>query len=70
MSEITKHVGELLKRTRKRKGLTQKELGGMLGITESTYSKYEAGKVNPSLEMLDKLAVALNTKLKVAFEEE
>ena len=42
--------GERLKKLRKEKGLTQTELGDMLGIDKSTICCYEKGTRQPSLE--------------------
>lgn len=45
---------------RKELGLTQKELGDLVGCNESTISQYESGKRWPQQEMLLKLAEALH----------
>lgn len=44
--------GERLKNLRKDKGLTQKELGDMLGLGKSAICCYEKGLRNPSLETI------------------
>lgn len=44
--------GERLKTLRKQKGLTQEELGKMLGVGKSTICCYEKGTRNPSIENL------------------
>lgn len=44
--------GERLKKLRKDKGLTQEELGKMLGVGKSIICCYEKGSRNPSLENL------------------
>lgn len=41
---------------RKNAKLTQKELAEKIGTTASTISKYEQGQLEPSLEMLEKMA--------------
>ena len=69
MSDITKRIGQQIRDTRKKRGLTQKKLGELLGVSESAVNRYESGKVNPSLEMLEKIAIALTTELKVYFDE-
>lgn len=68
MSEITKHVGELLKQARKKKGLTQKEVGQRLGIAEATYNRYEKGNQNLTLETLEKVAIAIGVDLRILVE--
>lgn len=45
-----------LRALRKEKGLTQTDLGNLLGITVSAYGNYELGQREPSIEMLIKLA--------------
>lgn len=68
MSDIIKHTGKLIRETRKAKGLTQKELGLKMGVTESTVNKYEAGKQNLSLETVQKIANALSVDLEIIFK--
>ena len=50
---------ECLRRIRKSRGLTMKQLGEMTGVTESAIGQYETGKRKPSFDMLLKLAGAL-----------
>ncbi|MFS9152402.1 helix-turn-helix transcriptional regulator [Streptococcus infantis] len=45
-----------LKTLRKEKKLTQKELAEQIGIKQNSYSDWETGKNEPSLENLIKLA--------------
>lgn len=45
-----------LKSLRIQKGLTMKELGVILGVTESSISFYESGKREPSIGTLVKMA--------------
>lgn len=56
-------VGDLIKKYRKKNGLTQKELANMIGCAEITIRQYELGKRQPNLNILGKLAFALNTNL-------
>jgi len=50
-------VGERIKQARKEKGLTQKQLGELLGVTQATIQQYETG--NPKPETLKRIAKAL-----------
>ena len=50
---------EYLRKIRKARGLTMKQLGQMVGVTESAIGQYETDKRNPSYEMLLKLGEAL-----------
>ena len=54
---------EHLTRIREEKGLTQKELGRLVGVAEATISNYENGKRDPKLDKLVALADALNVSL-------
>lgn len=53
-------IGENIKKIRKEKGLTQKELGNLCHIDAANIRKYENGKQNPKTETLDKIAAALD----------
>ena len=51
-----------LKEWRKRRRLTQKELGRLTGISESVISRYEAGERHVHIAVLGKLAAALGVR--------
>ncbi len=48
--------GNFIKELRKEKGLTQKELGDKLNITDKAVSKWERGLSFPDISMLSSLA--------------
>ncbi|HSX46257.1 MAG TPA: helix-turn-helix transcriptional regulator [Candidatus Saccharimonadia bacterium] len=52
-----------LYRARQQKGLSQSGLAKKVGTTQSVISRIEAGKGNPGLNMLMKIAKALNANL-------
>lgn len=52
---------------RKSKGMTQKELATLSGITQGDISKLENGSANPSIKTLQRLAKAMGKKLKIEF---
>lgn len=52
-----------LRELRKARGITMKELGDMLGVSESTISLYENGKREPSYELLLKIAEFFNVSV-------
>jgi transcriptional regulator with XRE-family HTH domain len=52
---------------RKNTGLTQKELSERTGIAQGDISKLENGSANPSLKTLQRLATAMDMRLKVEF---
>ena len=56
-------VGESLKRVRKEHNFKQKEVAEAIGVDRSTYSFYEIGRTNPSLETLCTLAKIYNVTI-------
>ena len=52
---------ENLKTIRKARGLTLKQLGDLIGLSDASLSLYESGKRQPDNEGLLKLAEALDT---------
>lgn len=59
-------INEVL-RARSEKGLTQKDLAERVGTKQSVISRLEAGRANPSVAFLRKLAQALNSHLEIRF---
>ena len=53
--------GTTIRRLRKQKGLTQKELSDMLGIKQTTYSDWESGKTEPKINVLVRFAELYHT---------
>ena len=49
-------LGNILKKLRKEKGITQEELGKILGVTTSMVGMYETNARKPSYEVLLKMA--------------
>lgn len=45
-------TGLLIRELRQSKGLTQSELGGLLGVSDRTVSKWECGKGMPDISMI------------------
>ena len=52
-------AGNMIRKYRKEKGWTQKQLGEMCGINESNIRKYELGTQNPKIDTLKKISSAL-----------
>ena len=52
---------------RKNSGLTQKELADRTGMAQGDISKLEKGNGNPSLKTLQRLATAMDMKLRLEF---
>lgn len=57
-------IGEKIKKYRKEKGYTQKQLAEKCGLSEISIKKYEIGNVTPSYESLNKVCSILNVELK------
>lgn len=53
-------VGENIKRIRKERHLSQRELGEKLGISQQMVGQYENNPTPPKLETLQKIATALD----------
>lgn len=56
-------TGTLIKELRKEKGITQKELAGLLYITDRAVSKWERGLCAPDISLLEPLAKALDVSI-------
>ena len=54
------YTGDMIRKYRTEKGLTQKKLGELCGIADSNIRKYESGNQNPKRETLQKIADALD----------
>ena len=54
-------IGKRVREMRKRKGLNQQELAGILGKSLRTVQKYENGEINISVGMVNTLAKVLET---------
>lgn len=68
MSEIRKQFGKRLRKLRKSKGLSQEELSKQAGFDRTYVGKIERGEKSPSLETMEKLAGALDIKVKNLFD--
>ena len=67
--DITKEVRELVRSTRNRSGISQKELAEKSGITQVNISKIENGHAVPTLPVLKRLADAMGKRLVVDFAD-
>lgn len=56
-------IGQRIKKARLERGLTQQELGAIVGVQKSAIAKYESGRVvNIKRSTLQKIASALNIR--------
>lgn len=60
---LSKSVGTNIKEFRKTKGLSQDDLAAAIFVTRQTVSNYETGHTNPDLDMLQKIAEALDVEV-------
>lgn len=58
-------VGENIRRIRQERGLTQRQLGEMVGASEAYIRAYESGRRNPKPASLEKIAEALSVNAEV-----
>lgn len=56
-----------LMEARSEKGLTQKELAEITGISQGDISRIERGTANPSIKTIQRLATALDKKVQILF---
>lgn len=59
-------IRKILEQRIKRK-MTQAQLAKKLGTTQSVVARLESGAANPSFKLLNRLALAFDTKLKISF---
>ena len=58
-------VGENIRRIRKERGLTQRQLGELVGASEAYIRAYESGRRNPKPASIEKIAEALSVNPEV-----
>ena len=56
-----KGFGERIVKLLEEEGYTQRELAGMIGVTETALSRYLKNEREPKMEIIAMLATALNT---------
>lgn len=65
--KLLKGYGFKIREIRKSTNMSQEELGTKIGVTKSFISKLENEKTEPSLEMLNKIAKALDVDIAELF---
>jgi transcriptional regulator with XRE-family HTH domain len=56
-------VGKQIQKLREQKGMSQQDLAAKCNFEKSNMSRLEAGRVNPTLSTLEKVANALDVTL-------
>ncbi|MFH1153616.1 MAG: helix-turn-helix domain-containing protein [Pseudomonadota bacterium] len=62
-------LGQRIKGVRKKQGMSQKELAGLIGVTPSNISQIESNQIHPSLPALFKLAEHLSVEVASFFQD-
>lgn len=60
---LSEELGKKIKTLRKTRGLSQEDLGYLLGLRRSTISNYEIGRRSPSLKEMERIAHILGVGL-------
>lgn len=61
-NRLAVNPGELIASYRKEKGLTMTELAGIAGVSMSTISRIENGRISPTYDVLARILTALNVR--------
>lgn len=69
-SENNTEIGKKIKKLRKEKGLTQKELAEKSNLSRSYLADLERDRYNPSLDSLKSIANALGVSVEIFFKED
>ena len=62
-------AGDSIKKFRKQKGYTQKQLAEKAGISRTALIRYENGETSPSIQILQQIAEALEVSVSVLIDE-
>ena len=65
LNETEYRIIEEIIMARKERNLTQKDLAELIGTRQSNISRLESGNYNPSLDLLIKIAQAMDKKLEI-----
>ena len=65
-----RQIVAVLREARRKRGITQKELAQLSGITQPDISRFENGRGNPSVKTLSCLARGMGMFLDISFSEE
>ena len=63
---VDRLAGNLLRRARAEKGLTQRELASAAGVPQSTVARIESGTQQPSLPLLARILAAVDLEPRIA----
>ncbi|PKP48861.1 MAG: hypothetical protein CVT95_03935 [Bacteroidetes bacterium HGW-Bacteroidetes-12] len=63
-------IGSKIKGFRTERGLSSQQVADALGVSESTYRRYEADKSFPDINAIDKMAQLFNQPIQAFFPEQ
>jgi len=66
LARDSKQIGNIIRRARKKQGLTQSQLGDKAGLRQATISQIESGNPSARIDTLLQLFAALDLELRVA----
>jgi len=66
-AETRLRIGNTIKEARLRRGLTQRELGSLIGRSNNLITNWEKGTHTPDVEMIELLCSVLNITVKEMF---
>lgn len=69
LNEKRKAMGESIRELRIAQGWTQEQLADIAGITAANVRRIEAGKYAVNIDVLNKIAIALNAELRLIEKE-
>lgn len=64
-----KRIGEVVRRAREAAGLTQRELGDMLGLQRNHVSRFECAACVPGLLTIERFCTAVGIRVSELFKE-
>lgn len=56
---MVKNIGKRIRKVREERGVSQKKLGMILGLSDKAISAYEAGRTYPPIDTLERIAKEL-----------
>jgi transcriptional regulator with XRE-family HTH domain len=65
-SEISKEIGNKVRKAREEARLTQLEVANTSGINVTYYAQIERGEVNPSIDKVQRIAKTLNITIDIS----
>ncbi|GIF94983.1 helix-turn-helix domain-containing protein [Catellatospora citrea] len=66
-TKLAYELGKAVRERREQRGWSQSELAKAAGMTQSAVARFEAGGTVPTLNVLERIARALDTELSVRF---